>query len=331
MKKKYIALILILIALALAGVLIAAAFRYENTRFFTLHKGEGVFERHGRILLNASEKTTLWLSADGEIAPSPLKTLGTGENGISAAVFDGKCFDYELDPSGLLYGAGTAETAVIRRADGLYRLRADSISPVFEGSAVWDENGVGVDAFSTDGGYAAGISGNVLSVIKLTALAPESSYSETLELNDPVIKGFLNGVHLWIEADGGLYVFDCAQKKIAKCPEAPFKGEAVSDLWQFSGFETNDGGAISGKLFNRVTGTQKTIKIPKDVKKAELADVSPTAARVLVKLDGRYALLKPDGDKAEFIPGDPQSVLFASDSSLVCCKDGKYELIRIVH
>ncbi|MBQ9543539.1 MAG: hypothetical protein IJV00_00265 [Clostridia bacterium] len=330
MRKRKTALIVLAVAVVIAAALIWLALGYEKTRFFSLGSGKGEYSVFETFFVPENGKTGLYVSSSGALVPTEGREIEVNGEKIVFYKVDGKLFVPDKRCV-MLYGANTSDSFLFPTDSGILRVNADGkAEPVFASSGVWDENGTGITAFSSDGSYAAGISGGVLTVLKITNSLPEKA--DTVDVGEGwKIERFVNSKHLWMEKDGKYKVCDCSTLALADCPECGFDGETVGRVWRFEGLTRKADGTWSSRLFNLVTGAERELILPDTFKEAEFLDVSPGGAYCLLKLDGKAALYNFGSKKIEYTDLVPLSGAFASEKAVfIRTKDG-WEMLKVMH
>ena len=248
------------------------------------------------------------------------------------------------------YGGNTLDRFVVVEGEKKYltEISLGSTRPLFEGSTLCDPYGAGVDAISSDGGYAAGIRGEVLTVLALETSNFSPTEKKEIRLSErglskAQVLRFINERHLWLscEKEGKArgYLCDASTGELIELPLLPegYETERLSRVWHQGGLRENEETkAWEIPFFHAVTGREILLSLSREeFSSVELLALSPNGEYAAVKCEregqevyGSYRFA--DGSLTLF-EGRPLRVDFASEQVMMLQTDAGYRAVRIVH
>lgn len=351
MNKKLLAVLCLVVALVASALIASLTQGYQNVTFYLLSQGEGHFTpTEGFFLPDSQAGPGLWVAPSGQVKQQPRLhasvSLPSGPVTVEYYLYHNAIFP--LGEEFLPFYARNTQEEFLLPADGaLYRVNVaeNTLRPWLEGSTLYDEYGRGLQGVSTDGRYAAGAAGDVLTLVELE----ESRVTQVhrLELaqqgySQVQVLRFLNGVHLWFQAVkngvSGWYVLDCQTHQVAACPTSPagLQAPIYGRCWQLGPLQ-QDEQRLTQQVFGIFTGQSHTLSLSRQEFSAfHVLDVSSNGAYLalqVTKLSGESycAVYRTENGQLTLLEERPQSVYFASDQTLLLNLESGYRLVRILH
>ena len=351
MNKKLLAVLCLVVALLASALIASFTQGYQNTTFYLLSQGEGRYTpTEGFFVPDAQAGAGLWVASSGQVKQQQrlrfTAPLPNGPVTVEYYLYYNAIFPLgeEFLP---FYALNTQEEFLLPVEGALYWVNVpeNTVRPWLEGSTLYDEYGRGLQGVSTNGRYAAGATGDALTLVELE----ESRVTQVhrLELaqqgySQVQILRFLNGVHLWFSAVkngvSGQYLLDCQTHQVVPCPTAP---EALQEpiygrCWQLGAYR-QDAKELSQLVFGIFTGQSHTLRLScQEFSAFRVLDVSSDGAYValqVTKLSGESycAVYRTESGQLTLLEDRPQSVYFASNQTLLLNLEKGYRLVRIVH
>ena len=354
MNRKLLALLFLLVAAAACLILVFAGNFYRSTSFYLLGEGEGTLTPSELFFFpDSGTGQGYYVAASGNWTACDRLLWEAQPEGESREVsyyrYGNKIFTAEENAVNF-YGGNTLDRFLVVEGEKKYltEISLGSTRPLFEGSTLCDPYGAGVDAISSDGGYAAGIRGEVLTVLALETSNFSPTEKKEIRLSErglskAQVLRFINERHLWLscEKEGKArgYLCDASTGELIELPLLPegYETERLSRVWHQGGLRENEETkAWEIPFFHAVTGREILLSLSREeFSSVELLALSPNGEYAAVKCEregqevyGSYRFA--DGSLTLF-EGRPLRVDFASEQVMVLQTDAGYRAVRIVH
>lgn len=311
LKKRDLAVLcgILAVVLILGGVLLSVMIRYRNQGLAQIWEFDGAYTYNGKLLISEDGSRAKYYSSlgrDGFGDDLPLQTLDLTPFGFAGESYsyyrvELQRFDHSENAVGVKYWFGQGEEYegfwpvsnpekfVYLASDGkkyLIHPESDLCYPMFAGSVEGvDEYGKDVVAFSANGSYAVGISGEVVTVYHTDPMNDSLRIVDfkTVSFGEygaaPSFGAFVGNQQAYFSLKNGngeevLVALDCPTATVAPAALSPNGeyGEVLNRLYVQRMNPEKDNTVVWS---HRLLGTETVADLPESVDKITLTAVSP--------------------------------------------------------